>query len=199
MDTGHTVESLRAFESEIAELFNRGEIKYPIHLSSGNEAQLIELFKQVQPEDWVCGSWRMHFACLLKGIPPHVLRQEIINGHSITLCFPKSRIVSSAIVGGILPIATGIALGIKLRGETNRVFVFSGDMTSRTGTYHECLTYAQGHDLPITFVQEDNGISVGTPTADVWGPLYGKEGKELYYHFDLGWPHSGTGKFVEWK
>ena len=54
-----TVESLKAYETKIADLFNNGAIRAPVHLSDGNEAPLIELFSKVQPEDWVfCSNWR---------------------------------------------------------------------------------------------------------------------------------------------
>jgi pyruvate dehydrogenase E1 component alpha subunit len=199
MQIEHTVESLQAFEREIADLFNSGAIRAPIHLAGGNEAQLLELFKRIEPEDWVAGAWRLHLHCLLKGVPPHVLKKAIVEEkRSMTLCFYKQRIIASAIVGGIIPIATGIAMGIKLRGGTEHVWLFCGDMTSRTGTYRENLAYAQGHDLPISFVVEDNGLSVQTDTASVWG--HGRSDVPIHhYEYELKWPHSGTGKRIDFK
>src|SRR5882672_2555148 len=109
---------LIAFEDSIAEAFNRGEIRAPVHLTSGNEEQLIEYFsKHVGPDDWICTTWRSHYHCLLKGVPPDELRAAIMAGRSISLCFPEHRIVSSAIAGGILPIALGIAMGSKRIGR----------------------------------------------------------------------------------
>src|ERR1043166_1526467 len=131
-----TVQELAAFEKEIADLFNAAKIRAPVHLYDGNEAQIIELFRDVKPEDWVFCSWRSHYQCLLKGVPPEEVKAEILAGRSISLCFPKYRIVSSAIVTGILPIAVGAALGIKRRGEKARVHCFVGEMTAETGTFH---------------------------------------------------------------
>src|ERR1039457_2559586 len=108
-----TDEELVAFETEIAEEFNKGKIHAPVHLYHGNEAQMIEIFREIKPQDWVMCSWRSHYQCLLKGVPPQELKAEIMAGHSIVLCFPHYRVVSSAIVGGIIPIAVGAALGIK--------------------------------------------------------------------------------------
>ena len=62
------------FEEEIAECFNNAEIRAPIHLFAGNEDQLIEIFRSVQSEDWVCCSWRSHGQALLKGVPPEELK-----------------------------------------------------------------------------------------------------------------------------
>jgi pyruvate dehydrogenase E1 component alpha subunit len=206
MITEHTVETLQDFERQVAERFNAGQIRAPVHLAGGNEAQLIEVFKQVDRNDWVFGAWRMHYHCLLKGVPPDELMAEIMGGRSIALSFPSHRILCSAIVGGILPIALGAALSIKRRGGKERVWAFCGDMTATTGAFHECLSYAEGHDLPATFVIEYNGISVCTPTEEVWGPFVEVGGPShgrvscsnvIEYSYKLPWPHSGAGKRVE--
>jgi TPP-dependent pyruvate/acetoin dehydrogenase alpha subunit len=195
-----TCDELIAFEAEIAAAFNRGEIRAPIHLSGGNENKLISIFEEIKPSDWVISNWRAHYHALLHGIPAEKVRAEIMNGRSITLSWPEHRFLSSAIVGGCLPIAVGIALSIKRNGGSERVHAFVGDMGARTGMFHECLQYAQGNQLPIRFIVEDNAMSVCTPTREVWG-----EGREdwrvsgfLRYAYKLRWPHSGTGKFVEW-
>ena len=58
-----TVEELIAFETEVADEFNQGKIRAPIHLYHGNETQMIEVFHDIQPEDWVMCSWRSHYQC----------------------------------------------------------------------------------------------------------------------------------------
>jgi TPP-dependent pyruvate/acetoin dehydrogenase alpha subunit len=58
-----TAEELVAFETDIANCFNNAMIKAPIHLYDGNEEQMIEVFKQIQPDDWVFCSWRSHYQC----------------------------------------------------------------------------------------------------------------------------------------
>ena len=101
------------FENKIASLFNKGKIRAPIHLYSGNENFLINIFKKIKKNDWVFCSWRSHYQCLLKGVPQKKLQKEILDGKSISLCFPEHKVYSSAIVGGILPIAVGMALSFK--------------------------------------------------------------------------------------
>ncbi len=113
-----TPADLIAFEADVAERFNRAEVPYPVHLSGGNEQQLIDYFAthyDAARGDWVCTYWRSHYHCLLAGVPPDEVLAAILAGRSITLCFPKYRVISSAIVGGILPIAVGIAVGIRRR------------------------------------------------------------------------------------
>ena len=197
-----TSQELIAFEDKIAELFNAAKIRSPIHLYYGNEEKIIEVFKDVQDDDWVMCSWRSHYQCLLKGVPPEKLKEEIVAGRSISLCFPEQRIVSSAIVGGILPIAVGVAMGIKRSGEKNRVHCFMGDMTSETGIAHECIKYATNHKLPIRFIVEDNGKSVCTDTREAWkqDKLTYEDGKHplvVYYKYQTKYPHAGAGTRVQ--
>ena len=162
------IHELLSFESEIADLFNKGKIKAPIHLYYGNEAHLIKIFKNINRDDWVFCSWRSHYQCLLKGVPKTIIKKEITNGKSISLCFPDYKIYSSAIVGGTLPIALGVAMSIKRKSKKNKVFCFIGDMTSETGIAHECIKYAINYNLPIHFVIEDNNLSVCTNTRKTW-------------------------------
>ena len=79
------------------------------------------------------------------------------------------RFITSAIVGGIIPMALGCALGIKKKNEDQHVFLFVGDMTAETGSMAEAYKYSINKSLPITFVIEDNSKSVCTNTNDVWG------------------------------
>lgn len=198
-----TPEEMIAFETDIAETFNRGEIRAPVHLEGGNEAQIIEVFRDIKREDWVLGSWRMHYKCLLHGVPPERLKADILAGRSITLCYPQHRIISSAIVGGILPIALGIAWSLKRGGEQNRVHAFLGDMTAETGIACECIKYAFSHDLPIRFIIEDNGKSVCSDTRETWGRDFlwfdadDVADNVVHYRYSLGYPHAGAGRRVQ--
>lgn len=204
-----TKEDLIAFEEEIANLFLGAKIRAAVHLSRGNEEQLLEIFKEVNPEDWVFSTHRSHHHALLKGISPEWLKQEILEGRSISIFNKEHNFFSSAIVGGCLPIALGAAMAIKRKGENRHVWCFVGDMASHTGIFHECNTYAQNFNLPITFVIEDNSYSVNTPTREVWGIneitsspgvrtiKQWDVGKVLYYPYERSFPHSGTGQWIK--
>jgi pyruvate dehydrogenase E1 component alpha subunit len=197
-----TKEELIAFEEEIAELFNTGKIRAPVHLYSGNEEQIIAVFENIRQHDWVFCSWRSHYQCLLKGVPRSQVREEILAGRSISLCFPDYRIFSSAIVGGVLPIAVGAAMSIQRRGEDAKVFCFMGEMTAETGIAHEAIKYSRNHRLPIHFVVEDNGMSVCTDTREVWNqPQLSFEGVQneyiTYYRYETKYPHAGAGVRVQ--
>jgi len=184
---------LIAFEKRVAEAFERGEIKGPIHLSGGNEELLIGHFKHIKREDWVFCTYRNHYHALLHGLDREWLFEQIKAGRSMNITAPK--FFTSAIVGGILPIAVGVAEALKRKGLSERVWCFIGDMASTTGAFHEARKYAEGKDLPIRFIIEDNGLSCDTPTDDTWG-MAGTV-KVSQYRYERNHPHVGTGKFVQ--
>ena len=193
---------LISFENSIAELYNQGKIRSPVHLYNGNEDFLINIFKEISQQDWVFCSWRSHYQCLLKGVEPEILRSAIIQGRSIALCFPEKRIFSSAIVGGQIPIALGVALEIKRSGKLDHVYCFMGDMTSETGIAQSAFKYSLNFDLPITFIVEDNNLSVCTDTRKVWGSSklqyeITSNSKIIYYKYSNKYPHAGAGTRVQ--
>jgi len=162
-----TKEDLIKFEDEIAELYKEGKIKAPIHLGGDNEDILIDIFKDVTKDDWIFGTWRNHYQWLLSGRSVDELRTQILDGGSMHVF--GDRFFTSAIVGGIAPIAVGAAFALKAKKSTAKVWCFLGDMGASTGIAMESMRYACGHDLPITFVVEDNGLSVKTDTKKSWG------------------------------
>lgn len=217
METCLDKQDLIDFETDIAKSFLNKEIRSPIHLNAGNENQMLQIFKHVQPEDYCVGTWRTHYMCLLKGVGKERLKQEILNGRSISLCFKDHNIISSAIVGGSIAIATGIALDIKRKHQKNKVWCFLGDMGSTTGIFHECHSYSFNNDLPITYIIEDNGKSVLTDTKKVWNThklmheppdyyfpigwedyIHDFKNKIWYYKYKLDkYPHAGSGQRIE--
>ncbi len=188
------------FEKKVAEAFNSAKIKAPIHLHGNNEEELIKIFKNIKKEDWVFSSWRSHYHCLLKGVDQSKLFNDICDGKSITLIYPDHKIYTSAIVGGIIPIALGTAIAIKKTKSSEFVNLFIGGMTSETGTAHEAHKYAVSHDLPIRFIVEINHKSVCTDTLKTWNKteysLVGKPKVESY-EYELPWPHAGAGVRVQ--
>lgn len=190
-------EKLIHFENKIIESWEGGKIRGPIHLSNGNETQLIEVFKRIKETDWVFSTWRSHYHALLKGISPDWVEREILAGKSITLCNHTEKFYSSAIVGGTLSIALGVAMSIKRDGGNDKVWVFVGDMSFESGLFYETHKYARNFDLPLYFIIEDNSVSTNTPTSVTWNKIKKKIPNDvIYYKYSSKYPHYGTGKWV---
>lgn len=184
-------ERLRAFEESIRAAALGGELVSALHLSRGNEQQLIDIFKEIAPTDWVFSTYRSHYHALLHGIPEDWLRSEIMAGRSISINSAEHKFFTSSIVGGCLPIAVGTALAIKRNGGKENVWCFVGDMAASTGMFADCLKYVNGHKLPLHFIVEDNGFSTNTPTQEPWG----KENHyamHTRYRYTRELPHSGV-------
>ena len=202
MNNTYSSEDLINFEEKVADMFNSGKIKAPVHLYFGNENQIIEIFKDINENDWVFCSWRSHYQALLKGVPLQKVWQNILDGKSIAQCFPEYKFYSSAIVGGIVPISLGVAQSIKIKKEKSHVWCFVGDMTSEIGVTNSAIKYARNHDLPITFVVEDNSVSVCSDTRETWGlkelSWQGVNEKYVrYYSYKSKYPHAGAGVRVQ--
>lgn len=189
-------EELIKFEEEVIKHFMNKEILAPIHLSVGSEESLIEIFKQIDKEnDWVFSTHRSHYHALLKGIDKDWLKREIMERRSIHINNGEKKFLTSAIMAGVIPIAVGTAMALKRKKSSSKVWVFVGDMTAEMGIFHECSKYATRHDLPITFVVEDNGLSVNTPTQEVWGTSKA-ESKIIKYNYERKYPHQGCGQWL---
>ena len=195
------------FETEVKERYEAGEITAPVHLSSNNEEQLIKIFKDVNEDDWVFSSWRNHYHALLHGIPRDTLMDLIVRGKSMSVYSENPRFYSSAIVGGIIPIALGTAKALKMkqddtlnknyyRDNERKVWCFIGDMTFESGIFYEAHKYARNHNLPLQFVVEDNGLSTNTPTDKTWGGSRDIPEDIIYYKYEREYPHHGTGNWI---
>ena len=196
-DVPQTKEDLIAFEDLIVSHWEGGKIRGPVHLSNGNEEQLIEIFKRINKRDWVFSTWRSHYHTLLKDITPNWLERQILDGKSITICKTDEKFYSSAIVGGTLSIALGVAMGIKRDGLDEKVWVFIGDMSFESGIFYEVYKYAKNYDLPLHFVVEDNGVSTYTPTESTWNGIKREVPDDvIWYDYKSKYPHYGTGKWV---
>ena len=197
VDGNWSAQDLIDFEDDIIKHWENGEIRGPIHLSNGNEEQLIKIFEKVGVDDWVFSTWRSHYHALLHGVEPSVLKQKILDGKSITIVDKNSKFYSSAIVTGTLPIALGVAKSIKYNGGNDKVWVFLGDMAFESGIFYEVHKYARNYDLPLYFVVEDNGVSTNTPTLDTWNGIQRDIPEDvIYYQYKSKYPHYGTGKWV---
>lgn len=204
-----TPQDLIDFEKDIFDNYSEGKIKAPVHLTGSidgkQEEKLIKIFKKIKPQDWVMSTHRSHYHALLKSNDPEWVKGEIFAKRSSHINSKKYKIFTSAIVGGNFPIALGTALAIKRRKGKEKVWCFVGDMASEMGIFWECIKYAAGEKLPITFIIENNGLGVYTKTKDVWkknltnlafsndNPLLDYV---IAYKYKRRYPHYGVGKWI---
>jgi TPP-dependent pyruvate/acetoin dehydrogenase alpha subunit len=194
--TTHTPQTLSAFSQRVRDAFIAKRIPGPVHLCDDAQADdLVRIFRDIKPEDWVFATWRSSFHALLKGIPEEEVFQMILDGRSMYLMSKEYRFFASSIVGGILPIALGVAEGIKRNGGGAWCRVFVGDMCKTTGLYSEFVRYVEGHQLPVVIISEDNGLSTNTPTREAWGT--GNHHHYTGYAYKRTVPHVGVGERVQ--
>lgn len=197
--TNATTEQLIAAKERIRALFAEGELPYVIHLGGGNEAKLIEIFNEIQPEDYVLSGHRSHYHFMLKGGTEDELVDEVRSGHSMHLFSGKRRHLTSSILAGTCGVAAGIAWALMEEGSTAKVWCFIGDGAEDEGAFYEAANFVEGWNLPCIFVIEDNDKQVDTdkrrrrgPCARIPGPLDGYKCIRRY-HYTFTEPHCGPG------
>ncbi len=191
-----TPEDLINFENKVKEAYENAEVKGPVHLSKNNEDELIDLFQYIHEKDWVFSAWRNHYHALLHGVSPEKLFSSIKEGKSMGTNNIDPNFYASSIVGGIIPIALGVAMGLKRNNSDRMVWCFIGDMTMETGVFYEAYKYSQNFNLPLQFIMEDNNLSVHTPTDIAWGKKMEVPDNVMHYSYTMSYPHHGTGKWV---
>jgi pyruvate dehydrogenase E1 component alpha subunit len=163
-DVKTTPKELIAFEDKVKDAYESSQVKGPVHLSKKNEEQLIELFQYIHPDDWVFSTWRNHYHALLHGVDQDKLFKGISEGRSMGTNNINPNFYASSIVGGIIPLALGAAMGLKRNNSPRRVWCFIGDMTMETGLFWEAYKYSQNFNIPLQFIVEENNLSFHTPT-----------------------------------
>ena len=163
---------IRRFEEKCVELYSAAEIRGFVHLYIGEEAVAVGVNQALTPEDSIVSTYREHGHALVRGIPLDAVMAEMYGkttgcsrgrGGSMHLFDVRRRFYGgNAIVGGGLPLATGIALAGRMRGEERVTACFFGDGAVAEGEFHECMNLAALWDLPVLFCCENNLYAMGT-------------------------------------
>jgi hypothetical protein len=188
-------QDLVAFEARIAARFDEGEFPYLIHLSGGNEDELIEIFKEIDEADYVFSTHRNHCHYLLHGGSPDELERKILTGKSMFIFDRAMNFFSSSIVAATPAIAAGVAWALKRKKSQRKVWCFVGDGAEDEGHFYEAARYVDGWNLPCRFVIEDNDRNVsaskkerrGNNDGFPWPPCVRR------YEYKASYPHSGSG------
>ena len=163
---------VRRFEEKCAESYSLGKIGGFCHLYIGQEAVGVGAISALRPDDYVITSYREHGQAIAKGITPDAIMAELYGkaggcskgkGGSMHLFDASVNFLGGhAIVGGQIPLATGIAFASKYQ-ETDKVTVcFFGEAAVNQGAFHESLNMAQLWKLPCIYLCENNMYGMGT-------------------------------------
>jgi pyruvate dehydrogenase E1 component alpha subunit len=163
---------IRRFEEKAAELYQAGKIRGFLHLYIGEEAVGAGAMPALAPDDNVVATYRDHGHALARGLPPGSLMAEMYGkangcsrgrGGSMHFFDAGRRFFGGyAIVGGGLPIAVGLALADKMRGEGRITACFFGEGAVAEGEFHEAMNLAELWQLPVLFLCENNLYAMGT-------------------------------------
>lgn len=195
-----TKQELIVFEERIKNLWEAGKIPFPVHFCGGNEDQLIEIFREIHPRDYIFSTHRSHYHYLLAGGPEEKLEKMILRGDSMHIFDKDLNFLTTAIVAGGVGIAAGIALGLKKQNSAQRVWCFLGDGAEDEGHFYEAVRYVDGQDLPCTFIIEDNDRSVETSKSERYGPSkIDWPDCVRRYNYVATYPHVGSGKWVNFS
>jgi pyruvate dehydrogenase E1 component alpha subunit len=170
---------IRRFEEEGTRLFKEGAIPGAYHASIGQEAAIVGACLALNDDDAMTGTHRSHGHPIGKGANLKPLMAELMGkatgickgrGGSMHLADNSVGIVSeSAIVGGGIPLATGVALSAKVRKTQQVCLCFFGDGAVNQGTFHESLNMGALWRLPVIYFCENNGYAITTSLAGSHG------------------------------
>jgi pyruvate dehydrogenase E1 component alpha subunit len=166
---------VRRFEERCAELYSGGRIRGFMHLCIGEEAVAVGVLQALGPDDAVVSTYRDHGHALVRGIAMDRVMAEMFGkitgcsrgrGGSMHLFDAGSRFYGgNAIVGGGLPLATGLALADHMTHRARVSCCFFGDGAMAEGEFHEAMNLAALWHLPVLFCCENNQYAMGTSLA----------------------------------
>jgi pyruvate dehydrogenase E1 component alpha subunit len=163
---------IRRFEEKSAESYTLGKIGGFCHLYIGQEAVAVGTLSALRPEDYVFTSYRDHGHALAMGTSPDEVMAELFGrvggcskgkGGSMHLFDADKHFLGGhGIVGGQIPLATGVAYATKYRGTDQATLCFFGEAAVNQGAFHESLNMAQLWKLPCVYICENNQYGMGT-------------------------------------
>ncbi|MEJ5359099.1 MAG: thiamine pyrophosphate-dependent dehydrogenase E1 component subunit alpha [Desulfobacterales bacterium] len=184
----------RRFEEVCLDFYRQGLIRGYLHSYIGEEAVAAGACAALRPDDYIASTHRGHGHCIAKGADLRFMMAEIL-GRETGYCRGRggsmhiasadlNHLGANGIVGGGIPLATGAALGIRVRGGDQVVISFFSDGASNNGVFAESLNLAGVFRLPVIYLLENNFYAVSTPIECATGccelagrgPAYGVPG-----------------------
>ena len=171
----HQMLLVRRFEEKAAEIYSAGKIGGFCHLYIGQEAVAIGSISAIRKDDYVLTSYREHAHAIAKGMSPESVMAELYGkasgcskgkGGSMHMFDKEVNFLGGhAIVGGQIPLATGVAFASKYKGTDQVTLCYFGEAAVNQGAFHESLNMAQLWKLPCIYICENNQYGMGTSLA----------------------------------
>lgn len=161
---------IRRFEEMVLENFRRGVFFGTTHTYLGQEANAVGVISGIQDADIIFSNHRCHGHFLAYGGDPRSLFAEMM-GKVSGVCGGRGgsqhlqwrNFYSNGVQGGIVPVATGMALAEKFKQSSTIAIAFLGDGTLGEGVVYEAFNMAARWNAPILYVLENNRIAQTTP------------------------------------
>jgi pyruvate dehydrogenase E1 component alpha subunit len=163
---------IRVFETEAERQYKAARVGGYCHLSSGQEATCVGVVDAMQEDDLLVTGYRSHGFALARGTSPEAVMAELFGrrdgcahgrgGSMHLLDTDRGYYGGWGIVGGQLPLATGLALALVRQGKPQAVVCELGDGAVNMGAWHESLNLAALWRLPIVFLVVNNKYGMGT-------------------------------------
>ena len=168
---------IRRFEEKAGQMYGMGLIGGFCHLYIGQEAVVVGMEHTITRDDPVITSYRCHGHMLARGMDPKGVMAELMGrrdgyskgkgGSMHMFSLAQGFFGGHGIVGGQVPLATGIAWKIRYSDEDTVVIVYMGDAAVNQGGFHESLNMAAVWELPAIYVVENNEYGMGTAFSRV--------------------------------
>jgi len=162
----------RRFEEKCAEMYALQKIGGFCHLYIGQEAVAIGALSVLRPDDKIFTGYREHVHAIVKGCEPGRVMAELFGrrdgvshgkGGSMHLFNRQVGMMGGhGIVGGHIPLATGVAFASKYQKKDDVTLVFFGEAAVNIGAFHESLNMAALWKLPCIYIVENNRYGMGT-------------------------------------
>ena len=166
---------IRRFEEKSAELYSEGKIGGFLHLYIGEEAVAVGACQALGAQDHLLTAYRDHGWAIARGLDPKRVMAELLGkatgvvggrGGSMHMADPARHYWGGhAIVGGHLPLATGIGMSLRYKDEPQAVLCVIGEGTTNIGYFHESINLAAVWKLPVVYLVENNQYGMGTEVS----------------------------------
>lgn len=166
---------IRAFEEQAEKSYMMGRIHGTMHLSIGQEASAVGSISTIEADDYILGHHRGHGLCVAKGADLNLMMAEFYGkeagycrgrGGSMHIAdVSTGNLGANGVVGGGIPMAVGVGIGLKMRGDKRVILSFFGDGAASTGAFHESMILANLYQVPAVFICENNQYAMSFPTS----------------------------------